>query len=181
MIVCDHRLFERGDYAGYTGAAAVTASYRNNRGGVLVTAWEKDDAELSLREYRRWIPALVHATELNRGLLESALMQADREAREHQPTRQRVGYRTIMTVRNLVPRGDKVVVKVVMSQWNPDQEVGFPLHMLPQEMRAKASPGNMLLAEVNLEAERAEDLFFDKFELPDPDVLRNAKTLFDRP
>jgi hypothetical protein len=174
MVICDHRLFEHGDYARYSGAAAVAASYRSGRGGVLVTAFEKEDAELSIREYRRWIPVLIHATELKRPLLEAALLQADREAREHLPTRQRLPYRAIMTIKNLVARGDKTVVKVVMSQWNPDFEVGFPLHMLPEPLRASAVPGNMLIAQVNLEAEHAEDLFFDSFERPDLDVLQKS-------
>src|SRR5258706_14190296 len=57
MVMCDNRLFEH-DYADYYGAAAVAASYRSGRGGVLITAYEKDDAELSIRQFRRWVPAL---------------------------------------------------------------------------------------------------------------------------
>jgi len=181
MVVCDHRLFERGSYATYNGAAAVAASYRSGRGGVLVTAWEREDAELSIREHRRWIPVLIHATELKRTVLEEALLQADREARQHLPVRQRVPYRTIMTVTSLVSSGGKQVVKVVMSQWNPNLEVGFPISMLPQGMRAAAVPGNMLIAQVNLEAERPEGLFFDSFELPDPDVLHRTQTFLNHP
>lgn len=181
MVVCDHRLFERGNYAAYYGAEALKEAYRSGRGGVLVTAWEKDDAELSIREYRRWIPALIHSTDLRRNTLESALLLADREARQHQPAPQRIGYRSIMAVTNLIPTGDRVIVKVVMSQWNPNLEVGFPLHMLPEEMRRSASPGNLLIAQVNLDAECAEDLFFDEFELPDPDVLKKSKAFFNRP
>jgi hypothetical protein len=180
MVMCDHRLFER-NYANYFGAAAVAVSYRSGRGGVLVTSYESDDAESSIREHRRWIPALVHATTLKRDVLETAMLQADREARQHLPARERVPYRTIMTIKNVVPKGDKIIVKVLMSQWDPEVEVGFPIHMLPESMRAKASPGNMLIAQVNLEADRSEDLFFDKFELPDPDVLQKSHTILDRP
>jgi hypothetical protein len=180
MVICDHRLFDR-NYATYTGAAAVAASYRSGRGGVLVTAWEKDDAEISIRQFRRWIPVLIHATELKRTLLEEALLQADREASQHLPARQRVPYRTIMTVISLVSTGGKQVVKVVMSQWNPSLEVGFPITMLPEGLRAAAVPGNMLIAQVNLEAERHEDLFFDSFEAPDPDVLNKSKAFFNHP
>jgi hypothetical protein len=178
MVVCDHRLFER-NYASYTGAAAVATSYKKGRGGVLVTAWEKDDAETTIRKYRRWIPALVHARELKKGDLEVALLQADREVREKILVPGRVPHRTIMTIRRVVQKGTQRVVKVVMSQWNPRDEVGFPLDLIPRSIRAKVVPGRMLIAQVNIEAERAEDLFFDRFELPDPDVLRKCQTLFD--
>ena len=39
----------------------------------------------------------------------------------------------------------------------------------------------MLIAEVNIEAARQEDLFFDNFELPDANVLKKAKTILSRP
>ena len=181
MLVSDHRLSERGKYAAYCGAAAVAVAYRSGRGGVLVTAYESADAELSIRQYRRWIPVLIHAaTDLKASVLESALKEADSEVRQHLPTAQRVPYRTIMTVKSLIQKGGETVVKVV-GQWDPTVEVGFPLHMLPEGMRSVASPGNMLLAQVNIEAEQPEDLFFDKFEVPDPDVLRKSQAFFDRP
>ncbi len=68
-----------------------------------------------------------------------------------------------------------------MSQWNATQEVGFPLDLVPKELQVAVQPGNMLIAEVNIEAARQEDLFFDKFELPNPNVLEKAKTIFDHP
>lgn len=178
LVVCDHRLFERGNYACYTGAAAVAASYHSGRGGVLVTAWEKEDSELSIREYRRWIPALIQATDLDRSILEKALLQADREVRGNSPIRERVPHRTIMTVQRFEQRGTEQVVKVVMSQWNTQDEVGFPMNIVPQCIRAKLAPGMLLIAQVNVEAMSAEDLFFDSFELPDSDALRKSKTLF---
>lgn len=42
-------------------------------------------------------------------------------------------------------------------------------------------PGNLLIAEVNIEADRQEDLFFDTFELPNADVLKKADTILDHP
>jgi len=177
LVMCDHRLFER-NYATYYGAEAVADSYRNGRGGVLVTDYEKDDAELSIRRYRRWIPALVRALDLKLTVLESALLQADREVREKVVSRERVPHRTIMTVRGVVPKGGEKVVRVMMSQWDPKSEVGFPLDKLPERVRPVVAPGQILIAQVNIEASRAEDLFFEEFELPDPDVLKNAEALF---
>ena len=86
-----------------------------------------------------------------------------------------------MTVQRIEPRSSDKIVKVVMTQWDATQEVGFPLSLVPLKFQTSVKPGNMLIAEVNIEAERQEDLFFDKFELPNTDVLKKAKTLLDRP
>ncbi len=86
-----------------------------------------------------------------------------------------------MTVQRIEPRGDTKIVKVMMAQWNATQEVGFPLTLVPKKFHAGVKPGKLLIAEVNIEAARQEDLFFDNFELPDADVLKKAKSLFGRP
>ena len=182
LLICDHHLSEKGDYAPYYGAQAVAESYRQGVGGILVTAYEKGDAELSLRCFRRYIPALIRSPEdLDRGRLQAALLLADQEVRENRPTVERVPHRTIMTVRRIEARGAHKLVKVIMSQWNVSQEVGFPLAMVPKKFQTSVKPGGLLIAQVNIEAARSEDLFFDKFELPDADVLKKAKSLFVRP
>jgi hypothetical protein len=180
LIACDHRLFD-GNYANYYGAQAVAESYRHGRGGVLITAYENYDADHSIREYRRWIPVLLHATDIKPSGLGEALLQADREVRQHLVPQHREPFRTIMTIKQLIPKGNATIVKVVMSQWNPHVEVGFPLNMVPKEMQASVSPGNMLIAQVNICAARAEDLYFDQFELPDPNALRKSKAFFNNP
>jgi len=182
MLICDHHLSEKGDYAPYYGAQAVAESYRQGIGGILVTAFEKDDAELSLRRFRRHIPALIRSPEdVDRKKLQAALLQADREVRENCPSQERIPHRTIMTVQRIEPRGSTKVVKVIMSQWGTSQEVGFPLDLVPEKYQSAVRPGNLLIAQVNIEAARQEDLFFDKFELPDLNVLKKAKTIFSCP
>lgn len=181
LLVSDHRLYERGDYATYCGAQAVAESYRHGVGGIVLTAYEPNDADNSLRLSRRWIPELLHSKELTRDTLGAALLKADREVREHQVPMERIPHRTIMTVKRIEPRGASKVVKVMMSQWDAEQEVGFPLDLVPKKFQAAVKPGNMLIAEVNIEAARQEDLYFDKFELPNADILKKARALFVRP
>jgi len=182
LVICDHHLSEKGDYAPYYGAQAVAESYRHGIGGILVTAFEQDDAELSLRRFRRHIPALIRSPEdFERGKLQAALLQADREVRGHLPSLERTPHRTIMTVRHVEPRGPNRIVKVMMSQWDSDQEVGFPIDIVPESLHVAVKPGSMLIAEVNIEAARQEDLYFDKFELPNSDALKKAKSLFNHP
>lgn len=177
LLVCDHRLFEHGDYASYFGAQAVAESYHLGVGGIVLTAYEKNDADDSLRRSRRWIPALVHSTELTTVSLQTALLQADLEVREHQISKERTPHRTIMTVMRVEERNTSKIVKVMMSQWDSEHEVGFPLDLIPTKLRVAAKPGNLLIAQVNIDAARQEDLFFDKFELPNPDALKKAKSI----
>jgi hypothetical protein len=181
LLISDHRLFEHHDYATYCGAQAVAESYRLGVGGIVLTAYERNDADDSLRRSRRWIPALLHSRELTTDSLKDALIRADIEVRQHRVPPDRIPHRTIMTVQGIEPHGDSKVVKVMMSQWDSKQEVGFPLDLVPKKFQAAVKPGKLLIAEVNIEAERQEDLFFDKFELPDPDVLKKAQALFGRP
>jgi hypothetical protein len=180
LMMSDHRLSEHTDYAGYSGAEAVAESYHRRVGGILVTAYARADAELSLRHYRRWIPNLIHSTDLTRMKLVPALLLADLEVRENKPSKERIPHRAIMTVRSIESRGMNQIVKVIMSQWSVTEEVGFPLEMVPENIRNEVTPGNLLIAQVNIESARAEDIYFDKFELPDPNVLKNANTLFNR-
>jgi hypothetical protein len=181
MIICDHRLFEHGNYANYTGARAVAESYRSGCGGVLVTSYEEEDAELSIREYRRWIPSLIHSTHLRPDTLVTALLEADNEARQKILAKNRIPYRTVMTIQRILNRGTDKIVKVMMCQWNTIEEVGFPLRLIPQNIQNKIEPGNMLIAQVNIDANRAEELYFDEFEIPDPDVLKKSQTYFIHP
>lgn len=182
MVVCDHHLSQKRDYAPFLGAEAVAMCYRLGIAAILVTAFESTDAESSLRIFRRHIPALVRSpADFDRTHVEAALLQAEREVCEHKLPRERIPHRTIMTVQGVEPRGDTKIVKVMMAQWNAAQEVGFPLNLVPKKFQAAVKPGNMLFAEVNIEAARQEDLYFHNFELPDADVLKKAKTLFGRP
>jgi hypothetical protein len=181
MLVCDHRLYEHGDYAHYTGAKAIADSYKNGFGGVLITSYEESDAESSIREYRRWIPSLIHASNLKPETLLTAIWKADSEVRKKIIERNRVPYRTIMTIQRIIETGAGKIVKVIMSQWDTKIEVGFPLHLIPYAFQCEIEPGQLLIAKVNIDTERAEELYFDDFELPDPDVLKKSQTYFNRP
>ncbi len=182
LVVCDHHLSQHRDYAPFLGAEAVAKCYSLGIAAILVTAFEKTDAEASLRVFRRHIPALVRSPEdLDRAHLEAALVRADLEVRENKPIRERIPHRTIMTVQNIELRGSTKVVRVLMSQWDVAQEVCFPLQMVPAKIRPAVKPGKLLIAQVNIEAARQEDLYFDEFQLPDAQALEKAKTILGNP
>ena len=183
LVVCDHHLSERSRYASYYGAEAVARSYQNGIPGILVTAYDLVDAEVLLRRFRRFIPALLHSpSDVTTANLQTALIQAEQEVLYKKPTQERREHRTIMTVQEIETRGaaKEKVVKVLMSQWSVEQSVVFPLDKVPSKFHTELKPGSLLIAQVNIEAAKQEDLYFVNFELPIKNVLKKAKSLFGR-
>jgi CheY-like chemotaxis protein len=181
LVVCDHHLSQKDDYAPFLGAEAVAKCYELGIAAILVTAFENTDAESSLRVFRRRIPALIRSPDnFDRTHVEAALLQAEKEVHENNPSRERVPHRAVMTVQRIEQHASTKIVKVMMAQWNAGLEVGFPLELVPTAFQSHVKPGKLLIAEVNIGAERQEDLFFDKFELPDAKILKKAETVFGR-
>jgi len=81
-------------------------------------------------------------------------------------------------VKDVVPKANERVVKVVITQWNPHEQVGFPLSMVPQRLRQHVEIGGFLLATVNTAAKSPDDLFFEDFELPHPDDVKAVRAQF---
>ncbi len=181
-VVSDHRLYER-PYANYTGAELVKECYLAKVGAVLLTNWTRQDADTSLRIHRRWLPYVIDTGQMNapNDEIRVALIQADKEARQGIIPEKREPFRTIMTIARVEVQATRQMVRVKIGQWNPDAEISFPLDMIPDHMRSEIKPDKLLIAQVNLDAERVEDLYFDKFELPDIDALRKSQAFFDHP
>ncbi len=53
-----------------------------------------------------------------------------------------------------------------MPQWDPDVPITFPESAVPESIRRHLRKDAVLLASVNTDAERREDLYFKDFELP---------------
>ncbi len=181
-VISDHRLTE-GHYSEYVGAQLVKACYGLRIGAVLITSYTHLDANTTLRINRRWLPCVINSEQLNNPRLEiqAALAIADAEARQGLLPLQREPFRAVMTVTRAETLGNRQMVKVLIGQWRSDQEVTFPLEMVPEEMRHKIKPNELLIAQVNLDAELAEDLYFENFELPDADTYRESQAFFDHP
>ena len=84
-------------------------------------------------------------------------------------------YRTIMTIRSINDND----MKVMMTQYDPEKEVTVPMDIIPDRIRFILKPDMMLIAMVNIQVEKDEDLFFYDFELIDEDTLERARTILD--
>lgn len=63
------------------------------------------------------------------------------------------------------------IVTVMIGQWFPDKEAHFPIGIIPEGIKSYILVGNLLLAKVNLDADKSEDLIFEDFEIPDQDII----------
>ena len=177
FALCDHRLSE-GHYARFSGAEAVAKCNLARFPAVLTTRYQRSDVETSIRRWRRWIPRLVASSELSPPNLHDAFHACEREVVDAVVPLERRGYRAVLTIKDIIPKSDDKVVKVVITQWNPREQVGFPISMLSVALRSRVEIGMFLLATVNTAAESADDLFFENFELPHPDDVKAVRAYF---
>jgi CheY-like chemotaxis protein len=177
FALCDHRLSE-GHYARFSGAEAVARCNQTHLPAVLTTRYQRSDVDTSIRQWRRWIPCLVPSTDISPPNLRAACETCQREVVDSIVPVGRRGYRAVLTVKDIVPKANDNVVKVIVTQWNPREQVGFPLSMLPAQLRRRIEMGSFLLATVNTAAESSDDLFFEDFELPHPDDVKSVLAQF---
>lgn len=181
-VVCDHRLIEKGRYATFLGAEAVARFYDSHQiAPLLVTAYETLDSEMSIRPHRRKIPMLLHRSQVTPDTLIKGLSYALEEAVERRISKERKPHSAILTITDIVAKGKDQVVRVVITQWDPHTDVGFPLSMMPPEIQIAIRPGDFLYADVNVNALRSEDLYFDNFRMPNQDDVRAAATILNNP
>ncbi len=171
FAVFDHRLAPKG-LAQFTGAAMIALLYDRHRiAPLLVTTWEKQDADTTIRLHRKKVPVLVSAQDFDDpGIIREHFVACAKEVREGQVPLERRPWRTAVQIED---RDDESRIKVVdglIPGWNPEAKVRFPLDLIKPELRDFAVPGRVFFALVNTGAERDEDLFLSDFELaPEPD------------
>lgn len=81
-------------------------------------------------------------------------------------------YTSLMRIEDVRNEEGNEVVEVSLMNWNPHLTVRFPVSLVPPNLRANLDRDVLLLAEVNVGAKKAEDLFFEAIRLApelDPD------------
>jgi hypothetical protein len=136
----------------------------------LVTDYTAPDIN-SIRVYRRRIPVLVPGSELRPERIAQGFQQIDQEVIEKQVPLARRPRRALVEIHELVegPRGR--LLTAFVPRWREHEAIVIPEELIPADIRANLKKGTILLASINTEAERSEDLFFEDFELtPDEDL-----------
>jgi hypothetical protein len=166
-VVCDHRL-RPGGYAPFDGAEAVASFTDAQIPAILLTTYDKIDADVSIRLWRDRIPVLLSREDADPMGMRSAIELCVREVSGDLPSSRRP-WQALVQVRAVDEESGRQVVDAIIPSWRPLEAVRFPAELLPEALRGSVQPGDVLIAEVNIGAERHEDLFLRGFRrAPEP-------------
>jgi CheY-like chemotaxis protein len=171
-LVCDHKLTE-GNYAGFEGVEAVAKLYGTTTPGILVTDYGDSELRQSIRKHKRRVPVLIKGTEFSPRLIVAGIDVWEQEVIQNDPPVERRPRRTAVMI-DAVERGLKCrMLTVFVPRWREHEAIALSEEIIPEHLRPELNKGRVLLANVNTEAERIEDLYFDDFEMtPDEDLTR---------
>ncbi len=162
--LCDERLGVRGGYASYFGSALIKAFYQHRFPAVLCTRYE-DAAINDIRPFRRWIPVLLTPDELNEDAevfgraCAECVYELDVGFREN-----RKPWRAQLLVADEDEKREHFWFQV--PAWEHNALIRMRANDLPREIVAELHTESRLFAQINLGAERTEDLYFYEWELP---------------
>lgn len=165
--LCDHRLLLKG-YADFRGAHLVARLYSKSLPAILVTQFLHDDSDISIRKYKERIPVLLTRDETNADTIRKGLSICKNELSGHfLPTRKL--WRTMVCIEAMDQEGTEDIVRAVVLGWNPHEQIRFPADLMPLEMRQsmfRHLPHDdfYVCAQVNIGAEKPEDLYLRDFE-----------------
>lgn len=77
-------------------------------------------------------------------------------------------YKTIMTIKKI----DENHIFAISGQWDPNQEFSFSKSIVPDHIIGSLNTNDLLIADMNLEEDKKENLELFNFELPDPDLIK---------
>ena len=171
-VICDHRLSDRG-LAQFTGAELMPSLYNKQFPSLLITQYTDRDINDSIRKYRDKIPIVLERDEL-----------VDLHDIDTIGNKIKRGFETcsqeFQKIMSSIRRPHRTFVQIVsisnglvdafVPSWNPYHAVSFPLSLIPDEFsyniasRLNQKDDAWLIACVNTGAEKADDLYFTKFE-----------------
>ena len=170
-VVCDQRLRKSG-FATFEGSDLIAALYDLKIPAILNTQYFDID-DVPIRKRRHKIPVLLSKQYdvLNEETLGAGIQKCIAEFKGNF-SRDRKPYRTMVRVLDIDTNYRDYVVDVVISGWRPDIPVPLPLALIREWIDFDPHIGDLLIAKVNVGAEKAEDLYFTDFEIaPNPEEI----------
>lgn len=164
FVICDNHLQQAG-YAGFFGADAVVALYKERIPSILVTQHQDSD-DLRLKKWRPWLPVVLDKDDIDQKKVALAFEKCIAEVKNFEPAEDRRSYRVLVDVDAV--RDNEIIAFV--DAWKPHTSVSIPRQLIAH--LGQISEGTFLFAEVNIGATQRRELFFNNFELapePDPD------------
>jgi CheY-like chemotaxis protein len=175
-VICDHRLSDHG-LAPFTGAELMPSLYKNKFPSLLITQYTETDINVSIRKYREAIPIVLERDDLvdlyDLGRISAKFNKGFETCSQEFKgimTSIRRPHRTFIHVMDITTDSGEEVAEVFVPSWNPYRAVRFPVSQMSEEIlsnlkyRHKKKEDTWLIACVNTGAEKADDLYFTKFE-----------------
>ncbi|TYQ23222.1 hypothetical protein PseudUWO311_23645 [Pseudanabaena sp. UWO311] len=182
--ICDHRLSDRG-LAPFTGSELMPSLYQKKFPSILITQYTDTDINVSIRKYRESIPVVLEREDLvnlfDLDIIASKIKRGlETCSKEFQgimsPSRR--PHRTLIHVMDITTDSGEEVAEVFVPSWNRHRAVRFPVSQIPEELLSKLKlqleqkKDSWLIARVNTETEKSDDLYFTLFE-PAPELDDN--------
>lgn len=147
------------NYATFNGAELVASLYERRVPAILCTRFEWADID-QIRPYRARIPSLLRPDELDAESLELALGKCIEEFRsEFAQTRR--PWKALVRIEDIhAEPGQGTSVDVCVPSWNNNVMIRLREPELPAWMQGCLRQNERVYADVNLGAERPEDLYF---------------------
>lgn len=164
-IVSDHRL-QHHKLASYFGSQLVAACFKNRLPGLLLTQFFSQDNDVSIRLCRRDLPVVLARDDVDATRIAEGLDTCRAELQGKIPA-DRKAIRQLLRVESVTKEDGFPVADVIIPGWRENQAVRLPIELFPLRLRKRVRPDSRFFAYVNTGAHRAEDLFFDRFEVAD--------------
>lgn len=163
-VLCDHKLKEA-NFANFDGAEGAAELNAAGIPAFLVTLYEPADVDIAIRPFRRRIPCLLHKRPRAALLRETfELTRAETVGKELR--KERKPYRASLLVEAVQTQGGRNRIIVSIPQWKTDQTIPILCSSVPADAQGQMVVGGWLLADVNLNAACAEDLYIDAIRVP---------------
>ena len=166
--ICTHRLSPRGNTHFY-GAELVASLYDLKIPALLVAQYTDIDIHTTIRKWRDKIPVILHLRELSSVTVTEHLKECQAELRGEIPAN-RKPYRVMLNIVDVQEVSGEKVIDVTVGRWDHYQVVRFPISLVPSDLHAQIKPEAWLFADVNIEAEHQDELYFRSIALaPTPE------------
>ncbi|MGO7204471.1 hypothetical protein ACCT30_25090 [Rhizobium ruizarguesonis] len=163
-VFTDQRLSTHG-FAQIQGIELAARLNKINKPTILVTQFTETD-EAKFKPFRSQVPVILPRNKIDKADFRELFERVRLELTgQHSPDRQL--YRSTFAVESV--EGNPPMVVGFLPSWSQNSAVTFPLDLIPAALQTHVKPGGFLFVRVNLNAEKAADLYYEDFELaPEP-------------
>ncbi len=172
-VICDHRLSDRG-LAQFTGSELMPLLYKSQFPSLLITQYTETDINVSIRKYREMIPIVLERDDLSdiSEIADKVNKGFETCSQEFQGifSSVRRPHRTLIHVMDITTDSGEEVAEVFVPSWNRHRAVRFPVSQVPDDLlsivrlQLEQKKDSWLIARVNTEAKKSDDLYFTLFE-----------------